>query len=68
MYLDSQITAQVHNHFTKQGIPVLSVHDSYIIDYMKVAELRHVMAEASKAVVGQPLPTSIKLPDMVDDG
>ncbi|MEH6832499.1 MAG: hypothetical protein V7661_16820 [Sulfitobacter sp.] len=66
MYLDSQITAQVHNHFTKQGIPVLSVHDSYIIDYMKVAELRDVMAEASKAVVGQSLPTSIKLPDMVE--
>jgi len=64
MYLDSQITSHVHNHFTKQGTPVLSIHDSYVIDHMRVAELRDVMAEASKAVVGQALPTSIKLPDM----
>jgi hypothetical protein len=64
MYLDSQITAHVHSHFTKQGVPVLSIHDSYVIDHMRVAELRDVMAEASEAVVGQALPTSIKLPDM----
>ncbi|MCF6433824.1 hypothetical protein, partial [Leisingera sp. MMG026] len=64
MYLDSQITAHIHSHFTQQGVPVLSIHDSYIIDHMRVAELRDVMAEASKAVVGQALPTSIKLPDM----
>ncbi|KKM98029.1 hypothetical protein LCGC14_1162120, partial [marine sediment metagenome] len=64
MYLDSQITAHVHRHFTKQDIPILSVHDSYIIDHMRVAELRDVMAEASKAVMGISLPTAIKLPDM----
>ena len=64
MYLDSQITAHVHRHFMKQGMPVLSVHDSYIIDHMKVAELQQVMAEASEAVVGRPLPTAIKLPDL----
>jgi len=64
MYLDSQITAHVHRHFAEQGIPVLSVHDSYIIDHMKVAELRQVMAEASEVVVGRALPTAIKLPDM----
>lgn len=64
MYLDSQITAHVHRHFTEQGVPVLSVHDSYIIDHMKVAELRQVMAEASEAVMGRALPTAIKLPDM----
>ena len=64
MYLDSQITAYVHRHFTEQRIPILSVHDSYIIDHMKVAELRDVMAEASNAVMGRELPTAIKLPDM----
>ena len=63
MYLDSQITALVHQHFTERGVPVLSVHDSYIIDHMKVAELRDAMAEASRAVIGRSLPTSIKLPD-----
>jgi hypothetical protein len=64
MYQDSQITARVHNHFTEQGVPVLSVHDSYIIDHMKVAELRTVMAAASREVTGHALPTAIKLPDM----
>ena len=64
MYLDSQITARVHRHFTQKGVPVLSVHDSYIIDHMKVAELRQVMAEASEAVMGRALPTAINLPDM----
>jgi len=64
MYLDSQITAHVHRHFTKRGTAILSVHDSYIIDHVKVAELRDAMAEASKAVMGLSLPTAIKLPDM----
>ena len=62
MHLDGQITSRIHNHFTKKGIPVLSVHDSYIIDFLKVAELRQAMADASKTVVGRPLATSIKLP------
>jgi hypothetical protein len=63
MNLDSQITSHVHRHFTEQKIPTLSVHDSYIVDNTKVAELRDIMAEASKAVVGRALPTSISLPD-----
>lgn len=64
MRLDGDITAHIHRHFTEQGIPVLSVHDSYIIDCMRVAEMRAAMAKASEAVVGRSLPTSIKLPDM----
>ena len=62
MNLDGQITSHIHNHFTQKGIPVLSVHDSYIIDCWKVAELRSAMADASEAVVGRPLTASIKLP------
>ncbi|WP_204326066.1 hypothetical protein [Sulfitobacter sediminilitoris] len=62
MNLDGQITSRIHNHFTKKGIPVLSVHDSYIISCWKVDELRKAMSEASEAIVGQPLATSIKLP------
>jgi len=64
MRIDSDITAHIHRHFTERGIPVLSVHDSYIVDYRRVSELREAMAEASEAVVGRALPTSIKLPDM----
>jgi hypothetical protein len=64
MYLDSQITSYIHNHFTSLGVPVLSVHDSYIIDHMRVAEMRQVMADASEAVMKRALPSAIKLPDM----
>jgi hypothetical protein len=58
MNVDSQIAERVHRHFTDQGVPVLSVHDSFIVDYSRVGELKRVMAEASEAVVGKPLPVS----------
>lgn len=58
MNVDSQIAERVHRHFTDQGVPVLSVHDSFIVDYTRVGELKRVMAEASEAVVGKPLPVS----------
>jgi hypothetical protein len=35
-----------------RAIPVLSVHDSFIIDYTRVGELKRVMGMASKWVVG----------------
>ena len=34
--------------------PEVSVHDSYIIDCTRVAEMRAAMAKASEAVVGRP--------------
>jgi hypothetical protein len=58
MNLDSQIADLVHEHFSIQAIPVLSVHDSFLIDYTRVAQLKEAMAAASKAVVGVSLPTS----------
>jgi len=58
MYVDSCIAELVHAHFTAQSIPVLSVHDSYIIDYTRDAELKEAMATASQKVVGVPLATT----------
>ncbi|GAA6208548.1 hypothetical protein NBRC116601_18410 [Cognatishimia sp. WU-CL00825] len=58
MNLDSKISERVHRHFTDQGVPVLSVHDSYLIDYTRVGELKRVMASASEEVAGVSLPTS----------
>ena len=43
---------------------MLSVHDSYIFDHMNLVDPRRVMADASEAVIGRTLPTSIKLPDV----
>ena len=58
MNIDGRIAEKVHKHFADQGVAVLSVHDSFIIDYTHVAELKQVMAEASAAVVGRALPVS----------
>jgi hypothetical protein len=60
MNVDAQIAELVHKHFTDQGVPVLSVHDSFIIDYTRVRELRQVMATASSMVLGKEMPVSAK--------
>ncbi len=62
MRKDSEITALIHNHFTARGIPVLSVHDSYIVECSLIGELRQVMADASQQVVGRPLNLSVNIP------
>jgi len=43
MNVDGRITAKVINHFTNKGIPILSVHDSYITQHHHSGELRRVM-------------------------
>lgn len=52
---DAQIAAWVLRSFTRRGIPVLSVHDSFIVPYTHVGLLRRVMAVAARAVVGKAL-------------
>ena len=36
MYQDSKIVEYVINKFTQSGVPVLSVHDSFLIQHNKV--------------------------------
>ncbi|MCG6560820.1 hypothetical protein MB818_21690 [Ruegeria sp. 1NDH52C] len=62
MRKDSEITSLIHNHFTQKGIPVLSVHDSYLVDCRHVGELRQVMRDASEEVTGRPLRLSYNIP------
>lgn len=62
MRKDSEIASLIHNHFTKKGVPVLSVHDSYLVDCRLVGELRQVMADASEEVMGRPLLAIPNLP------
>lgn len=56
MNIDGKIAAVVQNYMTLKGIPVLSVHDSFIVDYTHVKLLRRAMQFASKLVVGRELP------------
>ena len=55
MYLDGQITAHIINHLTNQGIPLLTVHDSYIVKRQDYSALQQAMALASSWVTGHDL-------------
>ncbi|MBN8630158.1 MAG: hypothetical protein J0L76_04800 [Rhodobacterales bacterium] len=55
MNIDSKIAEFVHRWFTRRGVPVLSIHDSFIIDYTRVEELKRVMGIASRIAVGRAL-------------
>lgn len=55
MYQDSKIVEYVINKFTQSGVPVLSVHDSFLIQHNKVLDLKRYMIEASEAVLGKAL-------------
>ena len=43
MNVDGRITARIINHFTKKNIPVLTIHDSYVIPDVHSGELRTIM-------------------------
>ena len=46
MYTDSCIAEHVMGHFIKMGVPILCVHDSFVVPYDQVLELRATMVEA----------------------
>jgi hypothetical protein len=64
MYLDSCIAASVLREFTQQSIPVLSVHDSFIIDYRHVGALKQAMERSAQEVAGGPLSISSSGPGL----
>jgi hypothetical protein len=68
MALDGQITTRIIKHFTDKGVPILTVHDSYIVQSQYERELMDAMRGATKTAVGdyrfkmkqdQPSPTMI---------
>lgn len=69
MNLDARIAEIVLRYFTRRGIPVLSVHDSFIISYGRVKALKRAMAVAARLVAGRALPVEAKGPglDEMDD-
>ena len=46
MFIDSCIAEHVISHFTKLAVPILCIHDSFIVPYDQVLELRAIMSEA----------------------
>lgn len=55
MNIDSQITTEIINRFVSADIPILPIHDSYIVKRENADDLRDAMLEASRKVLGAEL-------------
>ena len=60
MNIDSQIANLVIDHFTQKDIPVLCIHDSFIIQYDKEPELRRILDQATHQVTNYTINHDIK--------
>jgi len=52
MAIDGRVTTRIIEHFTRKKIPVLTVHDSYVIQSQYEQELMERMVYATKAEIG----------------
>jgi len=66
MNVESHITDFIIKEFVRLQKPILSVHDSYIVDTRDVELLRECMKEASLRVVGVDLAAEQELPSYQD--
>lgn len=57
MHLDSEVARVVIQRLTHSNIPVLSIHDSFIVQAQHLDRLQHEMAEASAWKLGGPFKT-----------
>ena len=60
MNIDSQIANMVLDYFTNKNIPVLCIHDSFIIQYDKEPELRRILDQATHQVTNYTINHDIK--------
>ena len=59
MYLDSRITDQVLTVATNFGLPVLGVHDSFIVAREDQDTLSEIVRMATREIVGTELPVEV---------
>jgi hypothetical protein len=52
MNLDAKIALDIVNHFVKQNIPILAIHDSFIVQNRYADELNEVMKYTYKKHTG----------------
>ncbi|MBV6647787.1 MAG: hypothetical protein KI790_20175 [Cyclobacteriaceae bacterium] len=64
MNLDSQIAEHVIKHFTDQEIPILTVHDSFLVPFGREAELDTAMRAAFESVTGI---NNVRLKEVTDN-
>lgn len=52
MFIDSQITSLLIEHYTNRGIPILTIHDSYVVPYGYSDDLTVQMKRACESITG----------------
>lgn len=52
MFIDSQITSLLIEHYTDRGIPILTIHDSYVVPFGYSDDLAVQMKRACEHVTG----------------
>ena len=60
MSIHGQIANLVIDHFTQRDIPVLCIHDSFIIQHDKEPELRRILDQATHQVTNYTINHDIK--------
>ena len=60
MSIHGQIANLVIDHFTQRDIPVLCIHDSFIIQHDKEPELRRILYQATHQVTNYTINHDIK--------
>ena len=60
MWIDSKIANLVLDQFTQKDIPVLCIHDSFIIQYDKEPELRRILDQATHQITKSRINHDIK--------
>ena len=60
MNKDSEIANLIIDYYTQQGVPVLCVHDSFIIEWNKEDDLKRIMHQASVQVRGKGIANDSK--------
>ena len=60
MNIDSQIANLVIDYFTQKDIPVLCIHDSFIIQHDKEPELRRILDQATYQIANYTINHDIK--------
>uniref|UniRef100_UPI0025DCFF82 hypothetical protein n=1 Tax=Roseinatronobacter sp. TaxID=1945755 RepID=UPI0025DCFF82 len=64
MYLDSRITDQVLTVATNFGLPLLGVHDSFIVARDDKETLLQIVNTATREIVGTELPVEVSTPTL----
>ncbi|PWE28758.1 hypothetical protein DDZ14_18805 [Maritimibacter sp. 55A14] len=64
MNVDGRIASEIVEHFTHQWVPVLCIHDSFVVSHERTLELIDVMRDVTARHLGGPLAVTQDFPGL----